>query len=47
MSKVFRGRFTAQIEGPFVVFIIGIRINQLLAVHGVAPFAVETQRRLE
>ena len=32
MSNVFRGRFTAQVEGPFVVFNIGMRINRLLAV---------------
>jgi hypothetical protein len=28
MAAVFRGRYTAQIDGPFVVFIIGMRINQ-------------------
>lgn len=33
MSKIFAGRFTAQMEGPFVVFIIGMRINRLLAVN--------------
>ncbi|MBA3945232.1 MAG: DUF4188 domain-containing protein [Herpetosiphonaceae bacterium] len=30
-SAVVAGRFTAKIEGPFVVFIIGMRINRLLA----------------
>ena len=39
MSKVFRGRYTAQIEGPFVVFIIGMRVNRLLAVHKWLPVA--------
>jgi hypothetical protein len=29
MAAVFRGRYTAQIDGPFVVFVIGMRINQL------------------
>jgi Domain of unknown function (DUF4188) len=31
MAKVIPGRFTAQIDEPFVVFIIGMRINQLFA----------------
>ncbi len=31
MSPVLPGRFTAQIEEPFVVFSIGMRINKLLA----------------
>jgi hypothetical protein len=29
VAAVFRGRYTAQIHGPFVVFLIGRRINQL------------------
>lgn len=33
MSAVFPGRYTAQIDGPFVVFLIGMRINRLWAVH--------------
>lgn len=28
-----QGRFTTQIEGDYVVFLIGMRINSLLAVH--------------
>jgi hypothetical protein len=39
MPKVFAGRFTAQIEGSFVVFIIGMRVNRLLAVHKWLPVA--------
>lgn len=39
MSAIFRGRFTAQIDGPFVVFIIGMRINRLLAIHKWLPVA--------
>jgi len=31
MGKVFSGRYTAQAEGPFVVFPIGMRINRLFA----------------
>ena len=32
MSKVIAGRVTAQIEAPYVVFIIGIRVNKVLAI---------------
>jgi hypothetical protein len=28
MSKVFSGRFTAQTNEPFVVFLIGFRVNK-------------------
>jgi hypothetical protein len=28
VSKVIPGRFTAQVDGPFVVFIIGMRVNR-------------------
>jgi len=31
MAQVIPGRFTAQIDQPFVVFLIGIRINKLFA----------------
>ena len=31
MSKVIPGRFTADIEGPFVVFLIGMRVNKFFA----------------
>jgi hypothetical protein len=33
MSEIFRGRYTAHIDGPFVVFVIGMRVNRLLALH--------------
>ena len=33
MAAIFQGRFTAKTEDPFVVFLIGMRINKLLAVH--------------
>lgn len=39
MSTVFKGRYTSRIEGPFVVFLIGFRINRLLAVHKWLPIA--------
>ena len=31
MAAVFPGRYTAQSEDPFVVFLIGMRINRLFA----------------
>jgi hypothetical protein len=39
MSKVHPGRYTAQIEGDFVVFVIGMRINKLWKVHRWLPVA--------
>jgi hypothetical protein len=39
MTPVFKGRYTAQIDGPFVVFVIGMRVNQLWAVHKWWPVA--------
>ncbi|MFM2057875.1 MAG: hypothetical protein RLY71_2260 [Pseudomonadota bacterium] len=39
MRKVFADRATAQMEGSFVVFIIGMRINRLLAIHKRLPVA--------
>jgi len=39
MSAVFPGRYTAQIDESFVVFLIGMRINNLLAVRKWLPVA--------
>ncbi len=39
MAKVVPGRFTAHLDGPFVVFIIGMRVNKLLAFHKWVPVA--------
>jgi len=39
MAKVFAGRYSATIEGPFVVFLIGMRVNKLWAVHKWVPVA--------
>jgi hypothetical protein len=30
---VFPGRFAAQTDEPFVVFLIGLQINRMLAIH--------------
>ncbi len=32
MNKVFRGRYTAETDEPFVVFLIGMRVNRIFAV---------------
>lgn len=37
MSRVMSGRFTAEIDGPVVAFIIGMRVNRLWAVHKWLP----------
>lgn len=39
MNPVYPGRYTAQLEGPFVVFIIGMRVNKLLAIRKWLPVA--------
>lgn len=38
-SRIYRGRYTAQIEGDFVVFIIGMRVNKVWAIHKWLPVA--------
>ena len=40
MAKLLEGRYAAEIDGDFVVFLIGMRINSLLAVHKWGPVAV-------
>jgi hypothetical protein len=40
------GRFAAEIEGDFVVFLIGMRINHLLLVHKWLPVARAMPRML-
>ena len=37
--RVHPGRYTARIDGEFVVFVIGMRINKLWKVHRWAPVA--------
>jgi hypothetical protein len=39
MAKVFAGRYTARMDGPFVVFLIGMRVNRLWALHKWVPVA--------
>jgi len=47
MSKVIPGRFTAQMEGPFVVFVIGMRINRLWKIHKWLPVFMAMKPMLE
>jgi len=37
MARIQAGRVAASMEGDFVVFVIGMRVNQLWAVHKWAP----------
>ena len=37
MAKVHPGRYTAEIDGDFVVFVIGMRLNKLWKVHRWGP----------
>jgi hypothetical protein len=39
MPTLYPGRYTTRIEGPFVVFLIGLRINRLLALNKWVPTA--------
>jgi hypothetical protein len=47
MSDIRKGRFTAKIEGDFVVFIIGMRINRLWMIHKWLPVAQAMPRMLK
>jgi|SRR5579884_2143802 len=40
MAKVIPGRFTAQTDQPFVVFLIGMRVNKPLAIRKWLPTAL-------
>jgi Domain of unknown function (DUF4188) len=37
MAKVYSGRYTAEVDDSVVVFLIGVRINRLLAIHKWLP----------
>ena len=41
MAQVYDGRYTAQIDGDFVVFLIGMRVNKLLKPQKWIPVARE------
>ncbi|MEA3142218.1 MAG: hypothetical protein QOK23_4387 [Gammaproteobacteria bacterium] len=45
--QINKGRHTAKIQGDFVVFIIGMRINHLLLLHKWLPVALAMPRMLK
>lgn len=47
MATVHNGRFTTQIKGDFVVFLIGMRINEPWAVHKWLPVSRAMPRMLK
>jgi hypothetical protein len=47
MAEVHQGRFTADVEGDFVVFLIGMRVNNLLNVRGWGPVAAAMPKMLK
>ena len=47
MSKVIDERMTANIEGDFVVFLIGMRVNKLWKVHKWVPSAMAMPKMLK
>lgn len=47
MSPVFPGRYTAEMNEPFVVFLIGMRFNKLLAVRKWLPATRAMPRMIE
>ncbi len=46
MAKVIRGRHTADVEGEFVVFLVGMRINRYWKIHKWLPVALAMPRML-
>lgn len=47
MAKTINQRMTAQIEGDFVVFLIGMRVNRFWKVHKWWPVAMAMQKMLK
>ena len=47
MASVHKGRYTAQIEGDFVVFLIGMRFNQIFLIHKWLPVVRAMPRMLK
>ena len=46
MAEIRAGRWTAQFDEPYVVFIIGMRINRLWKVHRWLPIMLAMTRML-
>ncbi len=41
MARIYTGRYTASLDGDFVVFLIGMRVNKLWKIHKWLPVARE------
>ena len=46
MTEIFNGRYTARTDKPLVLFLIGIRLNKLWAVHKWLPVFIAMPRML-
>ncbi len=46
MAPIFADRFTARLDKPIVLFLIGMRFNKIIAVHKWFPVAVAMPRML-
>ena len=46
MQKIIAERMTAEIDGEFVVFLIGMRINRMWKIHKWLPAAMAMPRML-
>lgn len=47
MAAIHKRRFTVKIEGDFVVFLIGMRVNRLLLLHKWLPVSLAMGRMLK
>ncbi|RJX39163.1 DUF4188 domain-containing protein [Paenibacillus pinisoli] len=47
MAGIFPGRHTAEMEGDFVVFLIGVRINRIWAIHKWLPVTLAMSPMLQ
>src|ERR1700731_625124 len=46
MAEIFNGRYTARTDKPLVLFLIGLRLNKLLAAHKWLPVFTAMPRML-
>ncbi len=46
MARIYPGRYTAKMEGSFVVFLIGMRVNRVWALHKWLPVTQAMPRML-
>ena len=46
MSAILKGRMTARLDGPYVVFLIGMRFNKPWKLHKLAPVFLAMPRML-